>query len=70
MAEIVAEGENSCRDFFKEDRNLQLDILESESPALMKLRERRTLHEGAMRRIQNDLDLEENACKIKIRKNK
>ena len=59
IAEIITEGENSCREFFKEDRNLQLDILESEREELLKLREGGALHEDALRRIQNDLDLEE-----------
>ena len=59
IAEIVSEGENSCRDFFKDDRNLQLDILKSEREKLIKLRDDGALHEDAVRRIQNDLDLEE-----------
>ena len=59
IAAIVAEGENSCRDFFKEDHQLQLDILKSEREALLDLREHDALHEDAVRRIQYDLDLEE-----------
>ena len=46
IAEIVSEGESSCRDFFKDDRNLQLDILKSEREKLIKLRDGGKLHEG------------------------
>ena len=56
---IVAEGENSCRDYFEEDRNLQIDIIKTEREALQKLREDKALHNDAARRIENDLDLEE-----------
>lgn len=59
IAEIVAEGENSCQDFFKKDRRLQLDILQSEREALLNLREKGALHENTVWRIQYDLDLEE-----------
>ncbi len=59
LANIVAEGENSCRDFFLDDRRLQLDILKTEREELLKRREHGALHEDAARRIENDLDLEE-----------
>ena len=59
IAQIVEEGENSCRDFFKQDRRLQLTIVEAERGELIKLRDGDKLHEDAARRIQYDLDLEE-----------
>ena len=59
IAQIVEEGENSCHDFFKQDHRLQLDILEAERGELIKLRDGDKLHEDAARRIQYDLDLEE-----------
>ncbi len=59
LSVIVAEGENSCRDYFRDDRRLQLDILQAEREELLNLRERGELHEDAARRIQYDLDLEE-----------
>ena len=59
LAVIVAEGENSCRDYFKEDRDLQLDIMNAEREELLRLRDGDAIHDEAVRRIQYDLDLEE-----------
>ena len=56
---IVSDGENSCRDYFRDDRNLQLDILQVERRELLQLRADGALHEDAARRVENDLDLEE-----------
>ncbi|MDQ2745752.1 MAG: cation:proton antiporter, partial [Acidobacteriota bacterium] len=73
LSKIVAEGENSCKDFFYNDRRLQLDILKTERETLLKLRERGALHNDAARSIENDLDLEEqrlqNHNRQKINKN-
>ncbi len=67
LTAIVSEGENSCRDFFKNDRDLQLDILKTERDTLQDLRERGTLHNDAARHIENDLDLEEQRLQNHIR---
>ena len=56
---IVAEGENSCRDYLQNDRQLQLEIVKAERAVLLNLRQRGALHNDAARRIENDLDLEE-----------
>ncbi|MEP7038150.1 MAG: Na+/H+ antiporter [Acidobacteriota bacterium] len=67
LTAIVSEGENSCRDFFKNDRDLQLDILKIERETLQNLRERGTLHNDAARHIENDLDLEEQRLQNHVR---
>lgn len=59
MSDIVEKGENSCRNFFKEDRTVKLDILQAERNALLNLRDSGKLHDDAVRRIQYDFDLEE-----------
>ena len=47
------------RDTFRDAHQLQLDILGSEREKLAELRKNGALHEDAVRRIGNDLDLEE-----------
>ena len=56
---LVEAGENSCRDYFRDDRKVQLEIVKAERAALLNLRQRGALHNDAARRIENDLDLEE-----------
>ena len=59
LESIAAENNDACRDYFRDDRQLQLDILGAERAALLDLRERGALHEDAVRSIGQDLDLEE-----------
>ena len=56
---IVAQDNSVCRDALRDDRQLQLDVLRAQREALLALRKRGALHEDAVRRISNDLDLEE-----------
>ncbi len=59
LTAIVSKNENVSPDFFKDDRDLQLDILKTERETLLKLRKHGMLHNDAARSIENDLDLEE-----------
>ena len=46
-------------EFFRDERQLRLSIVRAQREALARVRGRGDLHEDAVRRIQNDLDLEE-----------
>ena len=59
LAAIVAEDENACRAYFRNESNLKLDVIKTERNTLANLRERGALHNDAARSIENDLDLEE-----------
>lgn len=59
----LSEGENSCREYFSSERELRLQILQAEREAIVNLRERGAVHDGAMRHIERDLDLEEQRLK-------
>ncbi|MDQ2746537.1 MAG: Na+/H+ antiporter [Acidobacteriota bacterium] len=59
LSAIVAEDENSCQAYFKDERNLKLDVIKTERDTLANLIKRGALHNDAARSIENDLDLEE-----------
>lgn len=59
-AEVAAaESEHACREFFRDERLLRLEIVKAERAAIVRLRESGALHDGAVRHIERDLDLEE-----------
>ncbi len=59
LESLVGKDSDACRDYFRDDRQLQLDILNAERAKLSELRKHGALHEDAARRIGHDLDLEE-----------
>ena len=59
LKSIIAADNDAARDYFRDDRQLQLDVLDAQRRALLKLRKSGALHEDAVRRINQDLDLEE-----------
>ena len=59
LTAIVNQDKNLKLDVFKDDRQLRLDILKTERETLLKLQKHGMLHNDAARRIENDLDLEE-----------
>ena len=59
LESIVSADDDARVSAFRDDIQLQLDVLRAQREALLGLRKRGALHEDAARRIGNDLDLEE-----------